>query len=127
MNYSRKVQEYILLIFVLGILFGYLDSRSTEISYLIGSGIGVLILSMVISYIIHWVLGKPPSVSNRKEHSKDQILDDGLATTSEKEEKEKMHWRLRPFRHGLYIAAFFFLLNSWSELVNIGVRLTRYF
>ena len=110
--YSKKSKEDLFLIFLLGGLFGFLDSRAFhnsafDIGYLIGSGLGFLIIIVPISLILNALLSYRGKNNPEQEET---ILDNELAVQEEKTDKREKIKEKRPFKKGIYIAFFFVII-----------------
>ena len=107
-NYSdfrKKRNEYLLLMFVCGVGIGIIDGDQFNTGYLFGNGLGTILLSMGIGYLINLFTNK----GDNKE-SDENLLDENLETSEAESVHQKILTKLQPFRFGSYVAGGFLLL-----------------
>lgn len=105
---KRKIKEHLLLILLLGGIYGIIDTGNFNIGYFVGSGLGLIFLSMPCGYIFSFITGK---IFNREKNFDSDLLD------FEEDELEKnLVKKLRPFKYGVYFALFFFVILSFEKV-----------
>ncbi len=108
---SKKSKEDLFLIFLLGGLFDFMDIQTFNLGYLIGSGLGLLIIAVPIGLILNWVLSYR---GKNKPENEEQILAADLNT--EEEKKEEQVKEPRQFKYGVYVAVVFVVLSIFANL-----------
>lgn len=115
-DYSKKRKEHLFFIFLLGALFGFLDTGEFQIAYLFGSGIGVMLFSVPLGYIIHYIVGKISA--GKVVDPENDILDADLEPNEQKILKERLRYQLRPYKYGIYVALVWVLMFVVSEVMR---------
>ena len=116
---SKRSGNYLLGIFIAGIVFGCFDKNigtddRYNIGYLIGSGLGILLMSMLFGYIVHLIV---LVIQKILKSTTNEVLLDANAEMEERqllEEAAKL--KLRPFKIGMCMALFFAALRILSSL-----------
>ena len=105
-NYAKQIKIYIFLTFVLGGVFGFLDSFRFNFGNFIGSGIGVLFISVTFGYFINIILTK----FGIKKNENADILDVIVESEELIEARRKIEKSMNTFRYSFYFALFFVII-----------------
>ncbi|MEZ4981557.1 MAG: hypothetical protein R2769_08225 [Saprospiraceae bacterium] len=104
----NRSRYYLLITFLLGAIFGYLNSNESNPGFLFGAGLGFLIISFLIAITIPGIF----LFFNfyKKGGKDDSILDENLEESEMESLKRKKEIREKPYLITFYISLLLFVL-----------------
>ncbi len=112
---NLKVKEHLLIIFFLGGLVALIDSGRFTVGGFLGGGIGMIVLGMGIGFAVNFILKK---IRNYNQSVKSAKMIDSKFSDEKLTTDDRMKYKLKPYKYGVYFALFFLLL----ALLNLILR-----
>jgi polyferredoxin len=105
---TTRSKYYLLVVFLLGAIASMMDSAFPNPGFLIGSGVGFLVISFLIGITLHSIL----LFLNfyKKKQNDTNILDENLNVSEKEEWKRQKEIREKPYQYTLYVSILLFIL-----------------